>query len=136
MTVESLQPAALPVVTDRTTEVREPVAALPAAVALVIAQRRRVTVRAERLRVLLKPRIVGGDVTGAAAVHLRIAELSDDILLDAGMALVQGRPLPLVLRKRTRLIEVSSLVPLPAVKELIVENDAVYDQGHETSYRQ
>ncbi len=136
MTVERFQPAALPVVADRAAEVRELVAALPAAIALVIAKRRGVAVGAERLRVLLEPRIVGGDVTGAAAVHLRIAELGDDVLFDAGMALVQGRPLPLILRQRTRLIEVGGLVPLPAVKELIVENDAVYDQGHETSYRQ
>ena len=45
--------------------------------------------RAQRLGVLLKPGIVGGDVAGAAAVHVRVAELRDNILLDARPALVE-----------------------------------------------
>ncbi len=92
--------------------------------------------RAKRLRVLVEAWIVGGDVAGDAAVHARIAELRNDGLLDAGLPLVESRPLALVLGQRARLIEIRGLVPLPAVKELIVKDDAVHDQYYETCYRQ
>src|ERR1035438_9118087 len=81
--VLGFEAAALAVMADGAAEVREPVAALPAAVALDVSHGRRVGMRLERLRVAGEAGIVAGDVTGGAAVHAGIAEAGDEGLLDA-----------------------------------------------------
>ena len=112
--IEVFQAASLSVVANGAAKVGELVAALPAPVRFHVAQRGGVRVRAQRLRVPLEARVVAGDVAGLAAIHVRVAELRHDDLLDARLVRVDRLPLGVRLRQAARLLEIGGLVFLPA----------------------
>src|SRR5271157_597001 len=87
---------------------------------------------AQGLGMSLEAGIVAGNVAGGAAVYVRSAELGHDDLFDPGRTFVEGVPLGVGLGQAAGLREIGGLVLLPAVEELIVEDDAVHDQHHKT----
>ena len=72
--------------------------------------------------------IVDGEVTGATAVHSIFAELRDDDLFDLRTAAGQFGALGVIAGLGAGLVEISGLVPLPLVEELVVKDDSVNDQ--------
>ena len=130
--VEGIEAAPLAVVADGAAKVREFVTALPAAVFLDVSERGGIAVGVQRLGVSLEARVVAGDVAGSAAIDARFAELGDDDLLDARLGSVDGLALGIGFGQAARLFEIGRLVLLPAVQELIVENDPVHNQHHQT----
>ena len=74
--------SALAVMADRAAEVCELVTPFPAPVALYIAQRSRIGMRLQRLKMIFETRIVDREMTGGAAVHAVIAELRHDNLFN------------------------------------------------------
>src|SRR5512135_2815884 len=107
MAIEIVEPASLAVVANGTTEIRKLVAPFPAAFALRVSQCRGIRVCLQRLKVILEARIIGRYVAGKASVHMSVAELGHNHLLDARFPLLQRGALRIGPGQRPGLVKIS-----------------------------
>jgi hypothetical protein len=81
------------------------------------------------VEVIAKSRIVDCDVAGGTSIHSVFPELRHNNLLNRRPSCRKFSTLLFVGGLSGSLIEVSGLVSLPAVKELVIEDDAVDDEN-------